>query len=184
MARVTRAIGHVKMHDLVSGQGIKWRSTTASDLEAIQKIASIAHPELSERPEIFAEKLNLFPEGCCVLVQGRIVLGYAFVHPWRLNDVPKLDEFLLSLPSKPDCLLIHDIAVLQQARGNGASELLVERISSLAKRHNVKFLALVSVYGSHLFWTRFGFETATDMTLAPKLTSYSETARYMVRRLD
>jgi GNAT superfamily N-acetyltransferase len=166
------------------GQGINWRSTRPSDLKAIQKIASVAHPELSERLEIFAEKLNLFPEGCFVLVQGRIVAGYAFVHPWHLNAIPKLDEFLVSLPTNPDCLLIHDVVVLQQARGKGASQSLVELISRLAKKHNLQFLTLVSVYGSHLLWARYGFEPATGITLAPKLTWYGETARFMVRRLD
>jgi hypothetical protein len=113
--------------------GFKWRSATAGDLESIQKIASAAHPKLSERPQIFAEKLNLFPEGCFVLVQVRLVVGYAFVHPWHLNDIPKLDEFLLSLPTNPDCLLIHDVVVLQQARGKGASQSLVDLIFRLAK---------------------------------------------------
>jgi GNAT superfamily N-acetyltransferase len=166
-----------------SDQGADWRLTTATDLEAIQNIANVVHPDLSERPEIFAEKLRLFPEGCFVLVEDRAVLGYAFVHPWRLNDIPKLDAFLLSLPSDPQCILIHDVAVLPQARGKRSSELLVERISRLAKKQNVRFLALVSVYGSHLHWARLGFKLTSNKALARKLASYGETARYMVCRL-
>lgn len=164
-----------------SGEGTGWRLTTATDLEAIQNIANVIHPDLSERPEIFAEKLRLFPEGCFVLVEDGAVLGYAFVHPWRLNDIPKLDAFLLSLPSDPQCILIHDVAVLPQARGKRSSEPLVERISRLAKKQNVRFLALVSVYGSHLHWARLGFELTTDEI--PALACYGKTARYMVRRL-
>ena len=168
---------------ITSGQGASWRPATTSDLEAVQRIASVIHPDLSERPEILAEKLSLFPEGCFVLGKDSAVFGYAFAHPWHLNDIPKLDSFLLSLPTDPECILIHDVAVLPQARGNRASESLVERISRLAKKQNVRVLALVSVYGSHLHWTRLGFEVASDAALARKLASYGETARYMVRRL-
>ena len=84
-----------------SGQGAKWRLTSETDLVAIEKIANAVHPDLPERSEVFAEKLRLFPEGCFVLIQDRAVLGYAFVHPWCLNDIPKLNAFLLRLPSSP-----------------------------------------------------------------------------------
>ncbi|HEY6859283.1 MAG TPA: hypothetical protein VI358_05805, partial [Pseudolabrys sp.] len=106
---------------IASGQSANWRSTTAIDLGAIEKIANLVHPDLSESREVFAEKLQLFPEGCFVLTEDGAVLGYAFVHPWLVNDIPNLNEFLLRVPSKPDCLLIHDVAVLQHARDMGAS---------------------------------------------------------------
>jgi GNAT superfamily N-acetyltransferase len=168
---------------IISGQGTKWRSTTENDLDAIEKIANAVHPDLSERLEVFAEKLTLFPEGCFALVQKDAVLGYAYVHPWRLNDIPKLDEFLRYLPLHPECLLVHDVAVLQQARGQGASGTLIELISKLAKKRDISYLALVSVYNSHLHWTRFGFQHVGNDIIADKLKSYGETARYMVCRL-
>jgi len=169
--------------DMITGQGAKWRSTTATDLDDTQKIANVVHPDLLERPEVFAEKLSLFPEGCFVLVRNETVFGYAFVHPWRLNDIPKLNEFLLHLPLAPECVLIHDVAVLQQARGQGASRTLTGLIAELAKKRGISNLALVSVYNSHLHWARFGFELVSNDILADKLKSYGETARYMVRRL-
>jgi N-acetylglutamate synthase-like GNAT family acetyltransferase len=168
---------------IASGQGPKWRSTTTIDLGAIEKIANVVHADLSESREVFAEKLRLFPEGCFVLTDHGAVLGYAFVHPWLVNDIPKLNEFLLRVPSKPDCLLIHDVAVLQQARGMGASKALLELIAKLAKEREIPNLVLVSVYNSHLHWSRFGFEVAGNELTASKLNSYGETARYMVRRL-
>lgn len=168
---------------LVSGQGPKWRPTTAIDLDAIEKIANVVHPDLSESREVFAEKLRLFPEGCFVLAKDGAVLGYAFVHPWLVNDIPKLNEFLLRVPSRPDCLLIHDVAVLQQARGKGASKALLEPIAKLAKEREIPNLMLVSVYNSHLHWARLGFEVVSNELIAGQLNSYGETARYMVRRL-
>jgi len=168
---------------IISAQGVKWRSTTAGDLDTTQKIGNEIHPDLSERPEVFAEKLALFPEGCFVLVQDETVLGYAFVHPWRLNDIPKLNEFLRRLPLSPECILIHDVAVLRQARGQGASKSLFELVANLAKERNLSYLSLVSVYNSHLHWARLGFELVSNDLIADQLNSYGETARYMVRRL-
>ena len=168
---------------MVSDQGVKWRSTKAADLNAIQQIASVVHPELPESNNVFAEKLRLFPEGCFVLVEDGIVVGYAFVHPWRLNDVPKLNEFLRRIPSQPDCLLIHDVAVLEPARGRGASKGLLDLVANLARNRKILNLALVSVYDSCMHWERLGFEVANNELVSTKLNSYNETASYMVRAL-
>ena len=166
-----------------SVKAAKWRPTTATDLEAIQTIANVVHPDLSERREIFAEKLRLFSEGCLVCVEDGVILGYAFVHPWLMNNIPKLNELLLRLPPTPDCLLIHDVALLQQARGRGTARALLERIAKLATEREIPNLALVSVYNSHLHWAHLGFEVVSNEVVADRLNSYSENARYMVRRL-
>ena len=166
-----------------SVKAAKWRPTTATDLEAIQTIANVVHPDLSERREIFAEKLRLFSEGCFVFVEDGVILGYAFVHPWLLNNIPKLNEFLLRIPSTPDCLLIHDVALLQQARGRGAARALLERIAKLAREREIPNIVLVSVYNSHLHWAHLGFEVVGNELVADGLKSYGENARYMVRRL-
>ena len=160
----------------------RWRQTKADDLAAIQKIGNAIHPDLLERPEVFAEKLSLFPEGCLVL-EGDRVLGYAFAHPWRLNNIPKLNEFLLRLPPEPECLLIHDVAILEPARRRGAASSLLDRIVRLAMDRNLTHLALVAVYGSHEIWGRLGFDVVDCERLAHKLASYGETAQYMVRPL-
>ena len=44
-------------------------------------------------------------------------------------------------------------------------------------------LALVSVYGTYVFWERYGFQTTSDPELADRLKSYGETARYMRKNL-
>jgi GNAT superfamily N-acetyltransferase len=160
-----------------------WRQATVDDLEAVQRIGLLIHPKLSERPEVFAEKLRLFPEGCFVLEDAG-VLGYALVHPWLLNDIPKLNEFLLRLPPEPECLLIHDVAMLERARGRGAAGRLLAHISKLAKDRNLSHLALVSVYNSHPLWARLGFNLIGNDSLEKKLSPYGETARYMICRLE
>src|SRR5262249_23805030 len=114
-----------------------WRSATASDLEVVDAIGNQVHVALPERAEVFAEKMRLFPEGCLVLAQGSDVVGYGLSHPWLLNNVPRLDHFLQTLPANPECLFIHDVVVLPGARGHGAAGAFVDRIVVLAKARGI-----------------------------------------------
>jgi len=50
-------------------------------------------------------------------------------------------------------------------------------------RHDLRSLALVSVYGTYVFWERFGFQTTAAPELADKLKSYGDTGRYMRKSL-
>ena len=159
-----------------------WRAAAVSDLDDIQGIADQIHPDLQERPEIFAERLKLFPEGCFALVQNEQVVGYGLSHPWVLNSIPPLNQLLGSLPQSPECLLIHDVAALPQARGHGAARILIELTAKLARMRGFSCLALVSVYNTWPLWTGLGFEVVADGALTDKLKSYGTTARYMIRR--
>jgi GNAT superfamily N-acetyltransferase len=165
------------------GGAPKWRAATAADLDVIQTIGDQIHVDLPERPEVFAEKFTLFPDGCFVLVQNNQVVGYGFSHPWLLKSIPPLDTFLERLPASPECLFTHDVVVLQQARGHGAAGALIKLIARLAGEQGIPYLALVSVYNTHPLWERFGFEVVNDAALTHKLKSYGDTARYMIRRL-
>ncbi|MGZ4975257.1 MAG: GNAT family N-acetyltransferase [Limisphaerales bacterium] len=162
----------------------EWRLANAGDLNDIQKIGDLIHVELPERPEVFAEKLKLFPEGCFALIRDHQIVGYGFSHPWRLKSIPPFNHFMNDLPPAPNCLFIHDVAILPQARGYGATERLVELIESIAINHRLSYLALVSVYNTPRFWARFGFETVVDAALENDLKSYGASAQYMVRRLN
>jgi GNAT superfamily N-acetyltransferase len=159
----------------------KWRAMAVADLATIQRLADSQHPSLPERPEVFAEKLELFRDGCLVLVQEGTIVGYCFSHPWPLRSIPPLDGLLGCLPPSPECLFIHDLAIEQGARGKGATGILVEFLVSLARREGLPYLALVSVYGTYPLWTRFGFEVVSDAALADSFKSYGDTARYMTR---
>ncbi|MGH6793054.1 MAG: GNAT family N-acetyltransferase [Methyloceanibacter sp.] len=166
---------------------VRWRAMGDGDLPAIAAIAEAVHPTLPERPEVFAEKLGLYPDGCFVLAGGGggadgAVLGYAFAHPWQLNAVPKLDAFLSALPADADCLFLHDVAVARQARGQSASGALVARLVELAERHGLTALALAAVYGTGRHWARLGFAPVGNEAVAAQLKCYGA-AQYMVRRL-
>jgi GNAT superfamily N-acetyltransferase len=149
----------------------------------MHRIGNAIHVELPESPEVFEEKLRLFPTGCFVLTEHTRVVGYSFCHPWRLRSIPPLNQLLVRLPASPDCVLIHDVAVLPEVRGQGSTAVLVGSIETIAKRLDISHLALVSVYNTRAFWARFGFEEFADSALAEKLAAYGATARYMMRGL-
>ena len=161
----------------------RWRPLAQADLGDVGRIAAAAHAGLDERPDVFAEKLRLYPRGCLALDLDGEVLGYAFSHPWRLGDAPALDAFLGALPASPDCLYLHDIAMLTDARGQGAAAAAIGRLTALAGAEGLDAMALVAVRGTDAFWARAGFVDATGPGLFAKLAVYGEGARYMTRRL-
>ncbi len=159
----------------------KWRPLGRDDLPSVLAIADGVHVGLHERLEVFAEKLSLFPEGCRALADEGLVMGYGFSHPWLMGSIPPLDGFLGGLPPSPQCLHIHDVVVLPQARGRGEAAGYVGYVKGLAARMGITRLALVSVHGSEAFWMRLGFEAAE--VGGPGLTAYGHEAVYMVCRM-
>lgn len=158
-----------------------WRPARTTDLPAIGAIAARIHPDLPERPEVFAEKMRLYPGGCRVLVADDAIAGYGFAHPWRQHRIPPLDGFLERLPDDADCLYVHDVAVLPDFRG-GAARDYVATIETLARASHITALALVSVYATRPRWERLGFRPVmADAELRAKLASYGDSATYMLR---
>ena len=160
-----------------------WRAMTAADLADVVRIAAAAHPGLEERPDVFAEKLRLYPAGCLALEVGGAVAGYAFSHPWLIGDAPALDAFLGALPPAPDCLTLHDLALAPEARGRGAAAAAIDRLTGLAAAERLPAMTLVAVRGTHTFWARFGFIESSGDRLAAKLAAYGDGARAMTKRL-
>jgi hypothetical protein len=171
------------MCDEHSNDDAIWRPATAADLDEVERIGNAIHVNLQERPEVFANKLALFPQGCFVLARNSAITGYGIAHPRALGSIPALDTLMTALPPAPTCLYIHDVVVLPAARCQGAAGVLVDLYEAVARRHELQSLALVSVYGTYVFWERFGFQTTADPELADKLKSYGDTARYMRKSL-
>jgi GNAT superfamily N-acetyltransferase len=160
------------------GGGATWQAAVAADLSDIMAIAEVAHPDLPERPEVFAEKLRLFPPGGLVLAgAGGAALGYAIAHPWTLGEVPALDTLLGALPPAADALFLHDVSVLPVARGQGAAAALVGLLDGLARDRGLRALALVAVHGTEAMWARLGFRPRAGGEVA----GYGAAARHMVR---
>jgi len=161
-----------------------WRVIEKPDISTIGEIGNATHLNLPERPQVFAEKVQIFSKGCRVLVYSGEVVGYGISHPWHLFSVPPLDTFLKALPSEPSCIFINDVVVLPEARGRGAALQFIDIIAAVARERNIPSLALVSVYDTCPLWAKRGFKVVHRPNLAQKLRSYGDTAKYMVHDLN
>jgi ribosomal protein S18 acetylase RimI-like enzyme len=128
-----------------------WRTMIAEDLPLVYSMAEHIHKELHEDMDVFIERLRLFPEGCFVL-EDTSLCGYLISHPYTQGKSPPLNTLLHSLPH-PDCLYIHDLAILEPYRGKGHAAKMIAWL-----KENVRLpLTLTSVNRSESFWVRQGF---------------------------
>lgn len=160
-----------------------WRLASLSDLKDIYKISCQIHPDLPESQEVIVNKLEFFPEGCWLLSSEDALFGYALSHPWRLFNIPQLNKKLSTPMAIPDCLYLHDLALLKIARGKGAAKQLVERLTGIAYSRKLSFLALTSVYDTPPIWQRLGFKIMNHEISSMGLKSYGHSAKYMIKSL-
>ena len=113
---------------------------------------------------------------------GRLI-GYILSHPWTYAAPPALNSLLGALPNPPTTYYIHDIALLPEARGTGAANMVVRQLIALAEYLRLPNLSLVAVNNSVAFWRRHGFVLTPVASLDAKLRSYDEEARFMVRAI-
>ncbi len=125
-----------------------------SDIPFVYAIANHIHKELHEDVSIFYERLALCPEGCFVLEKDAIG-GYAISHPFT-RDSPPLNTLIKEIPEST-CWYIHDVALLQSYRGNGATSEIVSKMEEIARSQCLQEMTLTSVNYSHTFWNRLGF---------------------------
>jgi GNAT superfamily N-acetyltransferase len=168
-----------------SASAVVWRPMRAGDLGDVSAIGAVVHPGFPERDAVFAERLGLYPEGCCIALLDGEIAGYAVAHPGLMFEPPALDTLLGPLPVGADCLYLHDIALLTDARGHGFGRILVADLAALAARSALPVLALTAVNGSVPYWRKLGFEIAGRgrAALDAKLRSYGADAAYMTRGL-
>ncbi|MCE7027090.1 GNAT family N-acetyltransferase [Jiella avicenniae] len=150
-----------------------------ADLAAVMQLAGRIHPGLPEDEAVFAERLELFPKGCRVLVCGEGIAGYALAHPIHYPHPPSLDTLVGAIPPDADAFYIHDVAIAPEARGRGHAEAVVAALLEIAD--GFPRACLVSVYGTAAFWQRFGFVATDGEVSAEKLAGYGDDARFMVR---
>ncbi|KAL2796709.1 acyl-CoA N-acyltransferase [Aspergillus keveii] len=167
-----------------------WRPLTLDDITALMTIANKVHTTLPERPEIFAERITLYPSGCLALEQekDKQLVGYAISHPIRRGEPPELDTLLgddISIDADaPDAAYyIHDVAVLPEVRGKGYAGICVELLLGNAAAKGFSIVCLVSVYGTGQFWGRYGFKKGDEVgeKLRLELEGYGEDAIYLER---
>lgn len=157
----------------------QWQPLLAADMAQVDAIAALIHAGLPERQAVLAEKRDLAPATCLKLVLDGKIVGYGLAHPWRLFDIPPLDWFLHALPPSPDCLYVHDVALLSEARGRQAAARYMAILAVQARTLGIAHLACVSVYGTVGLWSGLGFAVQDDPGVREKLASYGDSARYM-----
>jgi hypothetical protein len=156
-----------------------------TDLAAVSGLANRIHARYPERPEIFEEKLRLFPHGCFSLQDATSIIGYCLSHPWTRGLPPALDQLLGGLPQTPDTYFIHDIAIDERARGTGLTSGLLPVLTTVARRHRLSHVSLVAVNKSESFWRKAGFIETADHDLQRAVRSkYSDEAIHMEVELD
>ncbi|NUB07077.1 GNAT family N-acetyltransferase [Azospirillum sp. Vi22] len=164
-----------------------WRAMESADLDRVMAIAEVVHPDYPEDRAVFAERLALYPDGCAMAEAfgaeaAGPCIGYIVMHPGRLGVPPPLDSPLGALPEVPDCLYLHDVALLPAARGQGLGVAALERMNALAARQGFRWLALTSTPGARAFWDAQGFLPHDGGAgLAAKLASYGGGMTYMTK---
>lgn len=159
---------------------VAWRAMHAGDLSDVERISAIVHPRYPEREAVPIERLRLFPAGCLIATDNATTVGYAIAHPGMLGQPPALDTLLGALPPHADCLYIHDVALLPEARGLRLGEAIVAALIDVARHEGFACLTLTAVNNSTAFWSRQGFSIAPGMK-SP--ASYGDDAAYMMRLL-
>jgi GNAT superfamily N-acetyltransferase len=149
-----------------------------ADLDAVVAIAAAVHLDYPERPQVFADRLALFPAGCLMAEEGGRPFGYCLSHPGIIGQPPPLDTVLGALPRAADCLYLHDVALLPEARGRHLGGALAGLLEEVARAHGFDRVALTAVNNSDAFWQRLGY----GVQPCAKLASYGN-ATYRVKRL-
>ncbi|HET6537886.1 MAG TPA: GNAT family N-acetyltransferase [Sphingopyxis sp.] len=162
----------------------RWRPMVKADLDGVVDVARTAFPDHFEDRACFAERLELYPQGCFVLERdARKIAGYLIIYPWLASSAPPLNILIGSLPASPQLLYLHDLAIHPSARGLGLTNSIIHQIAEQAKGEGWEKIALVAVNEAAAFWGKQGFVVSDDPAMAEKLASYGDDARYMMRQL-
>jgi len=151
-----------------------WQPMTTTDLKDVNRIAGFVWgTDFFESPEVFEEKLILFPKGCFIY-KDKTVQGYAFSHPWRRMKPPKLNS-LLGTFVDADVLHIHDISLLPKIRGKGLVNQLIPELEKIAQKYTG--MSLVGINNTATLWNKYNFVTIPNVDV----TQYCNDAVYMLK---
>ena len=158
---------------------LQWRAMGEGDVAGVQLVSEAVHPELPEREAVVAARLRLYPAGCHVLAGADGTIGgYMMSHPIRPFEPPVLDRIPDAIPPDATQYYIHDIALHPRLRGGGHARPIIEHL--LAEAAAFDSTALISVYGTTPFWSKFGF-SPSERDMSEALYAYGPGAVFMVR---
>lgn len=154
-----------------------------TDLPAVLAIQGACYAEqFCESMASLHAKLRVSPSTCVIASRKGGSVGYLFSVPCETTNPPTWNAGTCQLPAAPDCLYLHDLAVLPDARKSGTGCALVAAFMALLQESALEHACLVSVQRSALYWERHGFRPAPlSGALQAKLATYGDGAVYMER---
>ena len=158
-----------------------WRPLSTLDLPVVEALASEIHPAFPEDAGVFAERQRLYPDGARLFELDGVPAGYLFSHPWHWGAFPALNSLLGAIPAASENFYVHDLALLNRARGTGAAAMIVGEILRFVRLQGFSRISLVAVNGSQPFWHKHGFRVVELAGLQAQLAGYEAAARYMSR---
>lgn len=154
---------------------IEWKLANGLDLREIDSFGNNFHKNYPEDYEIFVRKFKLFPEGIYIL-KNEIIFGYAIFHPWSLDSVPPLNEYIPNTPNSPTCMFLHDIVIKEELRNKGYAKKIIKKIEEYKLP-----ITLVAIYDTEIIWKKLGFNN-NDYTVSG-LDSYGKSS-YMIKKIN
>lgn len=154
------------------------------DLSSILVIQRACYsPALNESEAVIRQRLASAPDTCWIAESDSMPIGYLFSYGSTVGRVTPLGGSF-TVAASPDCLYLHDIAIIPAVRGSGAATALLEAARSWAAARRIADVALVSVGDTRTYWSRRGFVAASAVTPAQSraLSSYGVDACYMTQR--
>lgn len=144
-----------------------WRPMRPGDLDAVVAIADAVHGAFTEPRAVYADRLDLYPEGCRLFERGGVVAGFLVTHPWHRGPVPRIGALLGALPAPADIYYLHDVALLPAARGTGAGAEATAFVRRQARLAGCAEIRLVAVNGADSYWRAQGFDEAAPGEAGP-----------------
>ena len=134
------------------------RPLTCQDLPEILAVQQACYrAELLEREATFRRKLEAFPAGCLGLEREGRLGGYLFCQPWVADRALPLDDSGEPPAEAPDCLYLHDLAVLPAWRGRGVGRALLDAVLHAARMRGERWLRLSAQTHAAGFYACAGF---------------------------
>jgi len=163
------------------------RPMQRSDLPAILSIQKMVYQSCFHEDFVaFQSKYTVSGDTCFLAEYNGKAAGYVFSLPICGYDLPPLNVEIAALPTNPDRLYLHDMALLPEARGQGLAAGLLQEVIRAARKRHLEHIVLIAVQNSAAFWNSHGFESNPTATgkLQAKLVSYGPEALYMEQRIN
>ncbi|MBP6209027.1 MAG: GNAT family N-acetyltransferase [Anaerolineales bacterium] len=142
------------------------RSARDQDIPAVVEIDSeiFAPYGISEKPETFQLRLNVFPDGFIIMVADNEIAAFGCSEKWLVEREPGLDENP-QITHQPEgrILCITAIAVKMRFREMGYDLLMLDKLIEIAHREGCKNIVLATAQMQGLYLQR-GFKKVKSRT--------------------